>query len=78
METNKIELGVVSEKNGKIVSEASIARKLLKDGYHIIDIKPKRGHARESVYVFENVAGFMDKFEQYVNERKERFTKKED
>ena len=38
---NKIEMAVLPEY--KIVSDPAIARKLLKDGYRIADIKPKRG-----------------------------------
>ena len=75
METNNIEFGVVPDKNGKIVSDAAIARKLLKDGYRIIDIKPKRGHERETIFVFENSGDFIEKMNQYVNERKEKFAK---
>ena len=36
----EIEMAIVPE--GKIVSDASIARKLIRDGYRIIDIKPKK------------------------------------
>ena len=72
METNKIEMAVVPE--NKIVTEAAIARKLLKDGYTIVDIKPKKGAVRESIFVFKNVPGFMDKMGEYIAERKEKRT----
>lgn len=78
METSKIEFGIVPANNCKIVSEASIARRLLKDGYHIVDIKPKKTHPRESVFIFDVTPGFMEKLEQYINERREKRVKNED
>ena len=70
---NKIELGVVEEqKTCKIVSDASIARRLLKDGYRIIDIKPKRGHERESIFVFAVEGNFMEVMGKYIQESKEK------
>lgn len=74
MEAKNIELGVVPEKECKIVSDAAISRKLLKDGFRIVDIKPKRGHTRESIFVFEVVPGFMEKMSAYINEKKEKKT----
>lgn len=72
---NKIELGVVPEKDYKIVPDAAVARRLLKDGYQIVDIKPKRGHTYESIFVFEVADGFLEKMSAYTRERKERFSK---
>ena len=69
---NRIELGVVPDKENKIVSDAAIARKLLKDGYRVVDIKPKRGREKESIFVFSVVPGFMDRLTMYINERRER------
>lgn len=68
MEINNIDMAVLPQ--NKIVSEASIARKLLKDGYKVTDIKPKKGRPRESAFVFEVAPGFMDKLEYYLNEKK--------
>lgn len=76
METNNIEMAVVPQ--SKIVADAPIARKLLKDGYRIVDIKPKRGHQRESVFVFETSSGFMEKMEEYINDRKAKAVKTEE
>lgn len=75
---NKIEFAIVPEKEYKIVSEASVARKLLKDGYRVVDIKPKRGHESESIFVFAVVPGFMDRLAMYMDERKEKKRKKPD
>ena len=68
MGVNSVEMAVLPE--SKIVPEAFIARKLLKDGYKITDIKPKKGRPRESVFVFEVVPGFKEKMEYYYNENK--------
>ena len=75
MEINNVEMAVLPK--GKIVAEASIARKLLKDGYKIIDIKPKKDRPRESVFIFEVIPGLVEKVEQYTVERKSKFAKRE-
>lgn len=62
-------MAVVPE--NKVVSDASIARKLLKDGYRIVDIKPKRGVPRASVFVFATDGDFMNTMNRYIQERKE-------
>lgn len=77
MET-KIEMAVIPEKTCKIVNDASIARKLLKDGYHMVDIKPKRNHERETIFVFENSGGFMEKLDEYIAAKKNSKGKKEE
>lgn len=74
---SEVVFGVVPENRSKIVTEAPIARKLLKDGYRIIDIKPKRGHERETIFVFENSDGFNEKLNAYIEERKEKAIKKQ-
>lgn len=68
MET-KIEMAIVPE--FKLVSDPAIARKLLKDGYRIADIKAKKGHERESVFIFKVENGFMEKMGEYIADRKE-------
>lgn len=68
---NEIEMAVVPEKNYKVVSTPSIARKLLKDGYRVADIKPKHGHERETIFVFEVSGDFMNKLTEYIKEKKE-------
>lgn len=75
MET-KIEMAVVPE--FKIVSDPSIVRKLLKDGYRIADIKPKKGHERESVFVFKVENGFMEKMGEYIKAKKDGKGNKEE
>lgn len=73
-----IEMAVVPEKEYKVVSDASIARRLLKDGYRIVDIKPKVGTPKASVFVFAIEGDFMDVMGHYIQERKEKFDKKEE
>lgn len=75
MSEMNVELGVVAEKECKIVSEPSIARKLLKDGYRIVDIKPKRGHEKETIFVFATEDGFSDALSKYSAERREKRAK---
>lgn len=65
-----IELGVVPETTHKVVTDPSVARKLCKDGYVIIDIKPKRSNTRESVYIFNVVPGFMEKLNEHIEEKR--------
>ena len=74
MEINNVEMAVLPK--GKIVTEASMARKLIKDGYRVIDIKPKRGKARESVFVFEDVPGLSEKVDEYFSQKKPKSEKK--
>ena len=68
MGINNVEMAVVPD--CKLVPDASVARKLLKDGYKIIDIKPKRNRMRETVFMFEVVPGFMEKLEEYSPHKK--------
>lgn len=75
MET-RVEIAVVPE--NKIVVDAPVARRLLKDGYEVVDIKPKKGHPRESIFVFKTVPGFMEKMNEYLSERKEKRANKEE
>jgi len=73
---SQIEMAVVPDDDYKIVSVASIARKLIRDGYHVVDIKPKRNFERETVFVFKNENGFMTKYSEYLQERKAHRGKK--
>lgn len=68
MEIKNLETAVLPK--NKIVADAPVARKLIKDGYRVVDIKAKKNSPRESVFVFEVVPGFMEKMGEYVAERK--------
>ena len=46
----------------KIIIKAELARKLLKKGYRIIDIKARRENTDATVFVFQVEGGFIDDF----------------
>lgn len=50
-----------------IIFSAKTARKLLKDGYNIVDIKPDKTdlEGKRSVFVFRNDNGIIDKMKKY-------------
>jgi hypothetical protein len=48
----------MENKKSQLCFDARIARKLCKQGFHIIDIKPLRGEPDKSVFVFENTEDF--------------------
>lgn len=43
---------IMKEKNTKIITDVAIARKLLKMGNHIVDIKPRHDNPVATVFVF--------------------------
>ena len=60
----------------KIVMYPNVARKLLKLGYKIVDIKPKKEDARSSLFVFAVEGNFkrdfnvlMREFEAWLQEK---------
>lgn len=61
-------------KKSKLCFDARFARKLCKQGFHIIDIKPLRGEPEKSVFVFENTEEFQVAYTKIIEELK---TKKE-
>lgn len=50
-----------------VICSARMARKLLKDGYSIVDIKPDKTdlEGKRSVFVFKNDNGIRDKMKKY-------------
>ena len=50
-----------------VIWSAKMARKLLKDGYSIVDIKPDKTdlEGKRSVFVFKNDNGIRDKMREY-------------
>lgn len=50
-----------------VIFSAKTARKLLKDGYSIVDIKPDKTdlEGKRSVFVFRNDNGIRDKMKKY-------------
>ena len=55
------------EKNFVTIFTANVARKLLKDGYVIADIKPDKTDmdGKRSVFVFKNENNIMEKIKEY-------------
>ena len=46
-------------RKSRLIFDAKIARKLLKMGYVVIDIKPNRENTDKSIFVFENTEEFQ-------------------
>lgn len=55
------------EKTAITIFTANVARKLLKDGYTITDIKPDKTDAdgKRTVFVFRNENNIMEKIKEY-------------
>ena len=45
-------------RKSRLIFDAKIARKLLKQGFVVIDIKPNRENTDKSIFVFENTEEF--------------------
>ena len=61
-------------RKSRLIFDAKIARKLLKMGFVVIDIKPNRENADKSIFVFENTEEFKNALTEILDEIK---TKKE-
>lgn len=46
-------------RKSRLIFDAKIARKLLKQGFVVIDIKPNRENTEKSIFVFENTEEFQ-------------------
>ena len=57
-------------RKSRLIFDAKIARKLLKQGFVVIDIKPNRENADKSIFVFENTEEFKKALEQLMDEIK--------
>ena len=55
------------EKKDIVIFSANVARRLLRDGYIIIDIKPdkKDEDGKRTVFVFKNENNIMEKVKEY-------------
>lgn len=65
METN-----VKDMRKSRLIFDAKIARKLLKQGFVVIDIKPNRENTDKSIFVFENTEEFKQALTQIMDEIK--------
>ena len=56
----------------RLVTDARVARKLLKRGYVVIDIKPNKSNPDKSVFIFENTDEFKVALEEVATEVKSK------
>lgn len=57
-------------RKSRLVFDAKMARKLLKQGFVVIDIKPNRENTDKSIFVFENTEEFKIALEKLMDELK--------
>ena len=57
-------------RKSRLIFDARIARRLLKQGFVVIDIKPNRENVDKSIFVFENTEEFKDALTQIMDEIK--------
>ena len=57
-------------RQSRLIFDAKIARKLLKMGFVVIDIKPNRENTDKSIFVFENTDEFKQALAQIMDEIK--------
>lgn len=57
-------------RKSRLVFDAKIARKLLKQGFVVIDIKPNRENTDKSIFVFENTEEFKQALVKLMDEIK--------
>lgn len=54
--------------NTKVVLYPNIARKLLKLGYQIVDVKPKKENRSGTLFIFKVEDGFEEEFNKLMKE----------
>ena len=62
----------------RLVTDPRIARKLLKKGYVVIDIKPNKSNPDKSVFIFENTEEFKAALDEVTAEIKTKEEVKEE
>ena len=55
-------------RKSRLIFDAKMARKLLKMGFVVIDIKPNRENTDKSIFVFENTEEFKQALGQIMDE----------
>jgi hypothetical protein len=65
-----MEMNEKDTRKSRLMFDAKIARKLLKMGYVVIDIKPNRENTDKSIFVFENTDEFKQALTQIMDEIK--------
>ena len=61
---------VKDTRKSRLIFDAKIARKLLKQGFVVIDIKPNRENTDKSIFVFENTEEFKHALTEIMDEIK--------
>lgn len=54
------------KKDTILVITAQLARRLLKEGYKIVDIKPDKNNHDRTVFIFKNENGLQDKIREFT------------
>ena len=62
----------------RLVCDARVARKLLKSGFVVIDIKPNKSNPDKSVFIFENTDAFKVALDEITAEVKAKDEVKKD
>jgi hypothetical protein len=62
----------------RLVTDPRIARKLLKKGFVVIDIKPNKSNPDKSVFIFENTEEFKIALEEVTAEIRAKEESKEE
>ena len=57
-------------RKSRLIFDAKIARRLLKEGFVVIDIKPNRENTDKSIFVFENTEEFKQALAEVVDDIK--------
>ncbi len=57
-------------RKSRLIFDAKIARKLLKQGFVVTDIKPNRENTDKSIFIFENTDEFKVALNQVMDEIK--------
>ena len=57
-------------RKSRLIFDAKIARKLLKEGFVVIDIKPNRENTDKSIFVFENTEEFKQALAKVIDDIK--------
>lgn len=59
-----------NKKKSRLVFDAKIARKMCKNGFPIVDIKPYRDNPDKTVFVFDNTEEFQAALNEIMEEMK--------
>ena len=65
-------------RKSRLIFDAKIARRLLKEGFVVIDIKPNRENIDKSIFVFENTEEFQQALARVVDDIKAKMKAKDE